>query len=593
MKTIIRIIAAMTLAMGLAWSCDKYDDSAVKADIATNKTDITNLQGRVTSLESLVQAANTDISSLQTIVTSLSSNVFVSGIAETSDGYEITFSDNKKITIRNGKDGADGKDGKDGTDGKDGVDGKDGTDGSTPVIGVKQDEDQIWYWTLDGEWLLGDDGAKIKAEGTDGKDGKNGINGKDGIDGVNPQLKIEDDYWYVSTDEGKTWTKLGKATGEDGVDGDSMFSDVSYDESSVTFTLADGTVLEIGRGANGVQAVAVIPDYSDGSVKANLGDFMLRFDVLPSTAASSVASLSSDNFEIRVVYTATKATAGDKLNLAVKNVAMNGGTLVLTVDGSTLADEYFAGTLGANASLIIDDGLNAVTSGYFQLYYNTARINGYEYVELGDGLKWATMNIGASTETDYGDCFAWGETEPYYESIAGDGTVIWKSGKEAGYDWSSYKFNPSGDGETFTKYNDDSSTTLEAADDAARANWGSTWRMPTIAEWKRLYLVVGWTWTWTDNYKSTGVAGYTITSTVPGYEGNSIFLPAGRGSRIGTDWMNNNPRFGKYWSSSRSEDYVEDAQLLVFYPFQGPTFASYYGYSYLRCYGMPVRPVSD
>ena len=66
-----------------------------------------------------------------------------------------------------------------------------------------------------------------------------------GKDGITPLLKIENDYWYVSYDEGQTWQQEGRATGEDG---DSMFQSVTQDENYVYFTLADGTVIKIAKG---------------------------------------------------------------------------------------------------------------------------------------------------------------------------------------------------------------------------------------------------------------------------------------------------------------------------------------------------------
>ena len=116
----------------------------------------------------------------------------------------------------------------------------------------------------------GQDGADGK-DGQDGEDGKDGANGQDGKDGITPQLKIEEGYWYISYDNGATWTQLGKATGEDGKDGadgadgkngqngtdgkdgqdgDSMFQSVTQDENYVYFTLADGTVIKIAKGNN-------------------------------------------------------------------------------------------------------------------------------------------------------------------------------------------------------------------------------------------------------------------------------------------------------------------------------------------------------
>lgn len=256
-------IVATLFAVG----CQKYNDKPLKNRVV-------ELENRVTTLEELCKKMNTNISSLQTIVGALQNNDYVTGVVPVISngetiGYTITFAKNSPITIYHGKDGANGADGKDGvngSNGKDGINGADGKDGHTPVIGVRQDTDGVYYWTLDGEWLLDGAGNKVKAEGRDGQngaDGKDGINGSDGKDGENgkdgitPQLKIENGYWYVSTDNGTTWTNLGKATGEDGKDGangidgkdggDSIFQSITQDEDNVYFTLADGEIITLPK----------------------------------------------------------------------------------------------------------------------------------------------------------------------------------------------------------------------------------------------------------------------------------------------------------------------------------------------------------
>ena len=196
---------------------------------------------------------NTNITSLQAIVTVIQTNDQIENITPiTKDGkvvgYVITFTNHDPITIYNGTDGKDGKDGRDGTNGSNGTngrDGKDGNDGITPVIGVAQDTDGVYYWTLNGEWLLDNNGNKLRVTG---ENGQNGQNGQDGTNGVTPQLTIDEGYWYISYDGGITWTQLGKATGNDGSNGQgSMFIDVSYDDSYVYFTLLDNTVIVVSR----------------------------------------------------------------------------------------------------------------------------------------------------------------------------------------------------------------------------------------------------------------------------------------------------------------------------------------------------------
>ena len=188
------------------------------------------------TLEQQCRIMNGNISALQ-------GRDCVVSVADLSDGtgYSITFASGRTVTLRNGKPESDGSDGK---DGKDGADGKDGQDGHTPTVSVRQDSDGVYYWTIDGNWLLDGNGKKIRAQGVDGKDGTNGKDGTDGVNGVTPQLKIEDGWWFVSHDGGKGWTKLYKATGEDG---DSFFSSVTDNGETVTVKLKDGTTFDIPK----------------------------------------------------------------------------------------------------------------------------------------------------------------------------------------------------------------------------------------------------------------------------------------------------------------------------------------------------------
>ena len=107
--------------------------------------------------------------------------------------------------------------------------------------------------------------------------------------------------------------------------------------------------------------------------------------------------------------------------------------------------------------------------------------NGFEYVDLGlpSGTLWATCNVGASKPSDYGLYFQWGDTQGYTADQVGTG-----SGKKA-FNWSDYKWNPSGDGETFTKYATDGAT-LELEDDAAHVNMGGDWHMPSKTQCQEL-----------------------------------------------------------------------------------------------------------
>ena len=201
-----------------------------------------------------------------------------------------------------------------------------------------------------------------------------------------------------------------------------------------------------------------------------------------------------------------------------------------------------------------------------------------EYVDLGLSVKWAKCNLGASKPTDYGNYYAWGETEP-----------------KTNYSWATYKWMQAGksDWQYITKYTatdgktkgiwydaggnfiGDNKTTLEAADDAATANLGSPWRMPTKKEYDE--LVDNCTWTWTTQ---AGVKGYEVKSKK---NGNSIFLPAA-GLRRGSD-LNDAGSKGYYCSSSLYTEYSDFARILYF------DAGEHEWYSPHRYCGCPVRPV--
>ena len=139
--------------------------------------------------------------------------------------------------------------------------GIDGKDAPVPVIGAKKDADGAIYWTLDGEWLLDQNGNKIPCTGPKGADGKDGGEvtgepGKDGTDGVTPRLRITDEgRWEISYDEGATWEDLGQATGDkgesgaDGKDDSVLFKSVTVTTAGgktyLVFTLLDGTTYKI------------------------------------------------------------------------------------------------------------------------------------------------------------------------------------------------------------------------------------------------------------------------------------------------------------------------------------------------------------
>ena len=210
---------------------------------------------------------------------------------------------------------------------------------------------------------------------------------------------------------------------------------------------------------------------------------------------------------------------------------------------------------------------NAVKTAHADSITFTAPVSisgGHAYVDLGLSVKWATCNVGAMWPEDYGDYFAWGETAA-----------------KSDYLWATYKFTTD-----MTKYNaTDGKTVLDAEDDAAAANWGGDWRMPTHDEIKELLNTDNCTWEWqaAGNTAFGGVAGYKVTSKKSGYTDKYIFLPAA-GSRGGSTFYDVG-EYGYFWSATLDAGYTRYAYYLIF-------SSSGQGWLYSdRRGGRSVRPV--
>ena len=227
MKRFLSILSLVILGF-VSTAC--YDDTDIREKID-------DLDGRVTTLETLCTELNSNLSALTTLVQAMQKGDYVVSVSPLIEdgvevGYRIVFKESGVVDLYHGKDGADGEDGKDGAngaDGKDGANGQDGangTDGHTPVLGTKQDTDGAYYWTIDGEWVLDGEGNKIPLVTV----------------GATPQLKIEDETWFVSYDDGKTWEELGAAVAVG-------IKEVKEENGELVIIMADGTVIAVPLGS--------------------------------------------------------------------------------------------------------------------------------------------------------------------------------------------------------------------------------------------------------------------------------------------------------------------------------------------------------
>ena len=389
-----KLLAFAALFAVVALTSCKYDDDDLWNSVH-------GLENRVAKLEEFCKQMNTNISSLQTIVTALQNNVYVTGTTPLMKdgkeiGYTITFSKGNPITIYHGKDGQDGE------------------DGITPTISVKKDTDGVYYWTLNGEFIMVD-GGKIQAEG---KDGTNGTNG------TTPQFKIENDYWFVSYDNGANWTQLGKATGEDGIGGDSMFSGVDYKTSTdyVIFTLADGTQIKLPTWS-AFEALQRLCNETNTNLSAlqtivtalQNNDYITSVDPLTENGKVVGYTIKFAKSNPIVIYNGKDGTDGVDGNTPVIGVKKDGdGIYYWTLDGEfIIVDGQKIKAQGTDGS----DGADGVTP-------KLEIREGYWWISYDNGTNWT--QLGKATGEDGKDAdsikITQDENNVYFELA--DGTVI-------------------------------------------------------------------------------------------------------------------------------------------------------------------------
>ena len=482
-KTWVACLAIGACTLGVSSCSDDYDDSGIRSDIE-------NLENRVTSLEEWQQSVNTDIQSLQTLVEALENKNFITDVTPVVEGdeeigYTITFQTGESITIKHGENG------KDGVDGTDGTDGSDGSDGTTPIIGVAQDADGIYYWTLNGEFLTDNQGNKMPvtgpkgdkgdqgtpgADGEDGQDGQDGQDGEDGKDAIAPQVRINEDTneWEISTDGGKTWTSTGvNATGpqgdkgntgstgpqgpqgpqgDKGDDGDSMFSNVDYtsDPDNVIFTLANGTQISVPR----TQALSIT--FADG---------LDVFHLYPqhNTLTVNLAGLEQDNYQALVAELRSEdgTTDMDITTRATGDVTISAPNFAGAIPTAAVTIQK-TGTSGEKAVLkvtVIDNnGQETTVSRIVEFYGNElaaiAQTGGSytlpdnlvisEQIEVPAG-KTLELDLNGKTISNTEEIFSEAKQKWSAISVQG-GTLIVKNGTIDAKDNDCYAFDVRDDG---------------------------------------------------------------------------------------------------------------------------------------------------
>ena len=264
-------------------------------------------------------------------------------------------------------------------------------------------------------------------------------------------------------------------------------------------------------------------------------------------SSPSYAGVVAENGNAVVYYTASERIDGQSVTF----------WLIPKVNGAY--HRYNRIVYSTTGPFFLPNGYYAFRIPYGKFTDDYEYINGHKYVDLGlpSGLKWATCNVGASSPTGFGDYYAWGETELYYNYYLG--RLRWNADKEV-YGYAQETYN------------------VDEFADAASTVWGGTWRMPTQAEWQELMNSDYCTWEMTTVDE---LFGYLVTSNA---NGRSIFLPAAGNITEKTLYLWGSA--GYYWSSDHGTSSIA---LGIYFS----TSRAVTEFSSDRWIGQSIRPVSE
>lgn len=593
----------------------------VIASSCSYKQGLSELEDDIYRLQALVEELNERIENLQQLIAaSQAENDWVTSIEKIVEngvetGTMIHFLHRESIFISNGKDGEKGDRGADGANGK---------DASAPAIGILQDSDGEWYWSMNGGWILNDAGEKVRAKG---------------VDGIAPRIKIDVGRWWVSFDGGETWSNAGFVDGDwhtetnytnvEIIDGDTC--EVTLDNgqkvylpvwTDFTVNFPYGTTYYLVAGTS-INVAVVISPYTETAISfvcdsgLSVGDPDTSYSSLGVVWLPVSASKGFSGGNVRLVF-----SKGDKLiykqlsinsidyeDKTVESVDISPSKLALALGGScTLSatvrpiNENYHNIIWSSdnpsVAKVNSYGLvTAVSSGTCSIIATahngvSARcpvyVGGFKSVDLGLSVDWAENNIGAASSSETGDYFSWGET------------VIKNELDINSYYWTGYTLcNDSS--KSLLRYNTkpsygnvDNVSVLFASDDAATVQWGEAWRIPTAEEWTELYDKCTWEWL------QSGKSSKYIPSFIAQCSGYLVIKGGNDDLRLDTDYFIFIPAGGffsgvhvedgdvcHYWSSTLNRDYPDcSLEFVASSSFIKPQYAS------ARCLGMSIRPVA-
>ena len=428
------MIAVAAIGLCLA-GCDEYDDTELWNAVKDHEQ-------RLAALEQWQAEVNNNIAALQTL---LNTNDMITDVTPVTmgdevTGYTISFLHSAPITIYNG------------------TQGEKGETGDTPQIGLTQQEDGNWYWTLNGELMRDAEGNPIRANGEDGKDGQDGADGEDGEDGQDgstgatgrpgqdgkdapiPEIKlgsslkdnanvtilpegsqIEDDAWYLNVDDTNNWYRV---SGADGSNGDSFFESIepSEDGKYYIFTLSGSDTPIKVPAYQGI--TLTFTDIDDLSQVIQIGKGSSReipFEVKGAADAIVTALVTAEGWKATVsdgsitVTAGTDATSSDLVVIASDNAGNSVSyTLRLEAVSHTIEDDgtytvYTAAGLQAwgAAARSATTGINCTLAADIDMtgesWTAVFPSNAQYYIGTFDGNGHTIRNLSNALISDLGD----------------------------------------------------------------------------------------------------------------------------------------------------------------------------------------------
>ena len=343
-----RIISILFTTLLLLVSCNDFDGLVERVD---------TLEDKVAKLETLCNNMNTNISSLQALVQALNDREYVDSILPVTEdgvvvGYTVKFAKKGEITIYTS------------------------ANMSSPIIGAKEGVDGEFYWTLYGEWITDAENNKISVD-------------------VTPTLKVEESQWYVSWDNGITWSALNILT----MDSNISFAKVETDEENAYFTLADGTIIVLPLTSSNIvariQSISYIPRYSDGKVPvfaarrdSDSGYVSLDFAVSPKSIIPKLEAKWNEIVYVKAVSTIMRSVSYVDMPILDFEADADNGTITVIASTKNLSESFFSGNESANIALYITDGDYSVMSNYVNIYPTRTKIVAHRgYWNMDGGVQ--------------------------------------------------------------------------------------------------------------------------------------------------------------------------------------------------------------